>query len=44
MTFEEFFKLEIDFSDLNKSREIIEKLPNYNAEIFLEATGLDWTK
>ena len=44
MTFEEFFKLGIDFYDLNKSREIIEKLPNYNAEIFLEATGLDWTK
>lgn len=42
MTFEEFYKLGINFNDFNKSKVIIQALPNYDAQIFFEATGIDW--
>lgn len=42
MTFDEFYELGINFSDLDKSKKIIKQLPGYDAQIFYDATGIDW--
>ena len=42
LTFGEFYKLGIDFNDLDESKSIIQALPNYDAQVFFEATGIDW--
>ena len=42
LTFEEVYALDIEWSNLEKSKSIIKALPNYDAQIFFEATGIDW--
>lgn len=42
MTFEEFDRLRINMHDLEESKSIIQTLPNFDAQIFYEATGIDW--
>lgn len=42
LTFKEFYKLGIDFRNLENSKEIITSLPNYDAEIFYQCTGINW--
>lgn len=42
MTFEEFFRLRINIYDLEESKAIIQNLPNFDAQVFYEATGIDW--
>lgn len=42
MTFEEFFNLRINMDYLEESKSIIQNLPNFDAQIFYEATGIDW--
>ena len=42
LTFEKVYALGINWSNLEKSKSIIKALPNYDAQIFFEATGIDW--
>lgn len=42
LTYKEFFDLGINLYNPAKSKEIIQKLPGYDAEIFFECTGIDW--
>ena len=42
MSLEQFFRLGIDFGNLESSKEKIKSLPNYDSQIFYESTGIDW--